>query len=177
MTLSDLQSIFTMTAIILAGVWTVYRFGIAREQYPKLQFELQLHKLGMSRDKHIVELIAVITNKGIARQYIKDFRFNILTFDDQTPFDMSDTRIEKRLRFNKINTAHDQQSKGELNWIDSKYPVFVDGGISREFRYVTALDKDVRFVMIYSKFDHESKRLGMGRSEHYRISKTFAIES
>lgn len=175
MSLPELQSIITITAIILAGAWTVYRFGIAREQYPKLQFELQLNKLGTSRDKVIVELIAVITNKGIARQYIKGFRFNILTFDDEMPFDMSDLKIEKRLKFKKLNKSDHQDAKGELSWIDSKYPVFVDGGISREFRYVTALDKDVRFVMIYSKFDHEGKRLGIDRSEHYRISKTFAV--
>lgn len=175
MSLPELQSIITLIAIILAGAWTLYRFGIAREQYPKLQFELQLNKLGTSRDKEIVELIAIITNKGIARQYIKGFRFNILTFDDNTPFDMSDTRIEKRLKFNKLNKGIDGESKGELNWIDSKYPVFVDGGIAREFRYVTAIDKDVCFVMIYSKFDHESKQFGIDRSEHYRLSKTFAL--
>ena len=175
MSISEFSSLFTILALVLAGAWTVYRFGIAREQYPKLQFELQLNKLGTSRDKVIVELIAVITNKGIARQYIKGFRFNILTFDDEMPFDLSDPRIEKRLKFKKLNKAENQDTKGELSWIDSKYPVFVDGGITREFRYVTALDKDVRFVMIYSKFDHESKRWYMKTSEHYRISKTFSL--
>ena len=175
MSLNDLQSLITITAIILAGAWSLYRFGLSREQYPKLQFELQLNKLGMSRDKLIVELIAVITNKGIARQYIKGFRFNILTFDDGSPFDMSDPKIEKRLKFNKLNKGT-EDSKGELSWIDSHYPVFVDGGISREFRYVTALDKDVRFVMIYSKFDHEDKRwFTKNQAEHYRLSKTFTI--
>ena len=175
MSISEFSSLFTILALVLAGAWTVYRFGIAREQYPKLQFELQLNKLGTSRDKVIVELIAVITNKGIARQYIKGFRFNILTFDDEMPFDLSDPRIEKRLKFKKLNKAENQDTKGELSWIDSKYPVFVDGGITREFRYVTALDKDVRFVMIYSKFDHENKRWYMKTSEHYRISKTFSL--
>lgn len=176
MSLSDLQSLITITAILIAGIWTLYRFGLSREQYPKLQFDLHLNQLGISRDKQVVELVANITNKGIARQYIRDFRFNILTFDDHTPFDMSDGKIENRLKFNKLNKSLTPDAKGELKWIDSKYPVFVDGGISREFRYVTALDKEVRFVMIYSKFDHEEKRwLYKDRSEHYRLSKTFAI--
>lgn len=175
MSLSDLQSIITITAILIAGIWTLYRFGLSREQYPKLQFDLNLNQLGTSRDKQVVELVATITNKGIARQYIKGFRFNVLTFDDNTPFDLTDAKIEKRLKFNKLNKGT-EDSKGELSWIDSHYPVFVDGGISREFRYVTALDKNVRFVMIYSKFDHEEKRwFYKDRSEHYRLSKTFAI--
>ncbi|MBK9984691.1 MAG: hypothetical protein IPP15_20395 [Saprospiraceae bacterium] len=176
MSIEQLSSLFTILAIFLAGAWTLFRFGISREQYPKLQFDLKLKQLGISRDKYIVELVAVIRNKGIARQYIQDFRFNILTFDDETPFDTTDVMIERRLKFTKFNMTVDPDSKGELKWIDTKYPVFVDGGITREFRYVTALDHDVRFVMIYSKFDHESRRWGMDRSEHYRISKTFAIE-
>jgi hypothetical protein len=175
MSISEFSSLFTILALTLAGIWSLYRFGLSREQYPKLQFDLNINKLGISRDKQIVELVAVISNKGIARQYIKGFRFNILTFDDETPFDMSDPKIEKRLKFNKLNKGT-EDSKGELSWIDSHYPVFVDGGISREFRYVTAVDKDVRFVMIYSKFDHEEKRwFYKDQSEHYRLSKTFAI--
>ena len=176
MSLSEITSIVTILAIILAGLWTLFRFGIAREQYPKLQFDLHLNPLGVSRDKLIIELVANISNKGIARQYIRDFRFNILTFDDEMPFDMSDTKIENRLKFNKVNYKDENEAKRELKWIDSKYPVFVDGGISREFRYVTALDSNVRFVMIYSKFDHEDKRWFAGKqSEHYRISRTFAV--
>ncbi|MEP6794072.1 MAG: hypothetical protein ABJB16_07080 [Saprospiraceae bacterium] len=176
MSIDQISALFTILAIFLAGAWTLFRFGISREQYPKLQFDLKLKQLGISRDKHVVELVAVISNKGIARQYIRDFRFNILLFDDNTPFDTSDAQIEKRLKFNKFNKGSGPDSKGELKWIDTKYPVFVDGGISREFRYVTALDRDVKFVMIYSKFDHESKRWWMDRSEHYRISKTFVIK-
>jgi hypothetical protein len=176
MSLPEISSLVTILALLLAGVWTLYRFGIAREQYPKLQFDLHLNQLGSSRDKQIVELVATITNKGIARQYIHGFRFNILTFDDNTPFDMTDAKIEKRLKFNKLNKGVTEQSKGELIWIDSHYSVFVDGGISREFRYVTALDNDVRFVMIYSKFDHEDKKwFSKNNAEHYRRSKTFAI--
>lgn len=167
MSLDNLSHLITIFALIAAGVWTLYRFGIAREQYPKLQFDLNLVQLGMSRDKHVVELVAMITNKGIARQYIHDFRFNILYFDDTMPFDLTDPKIEKRLKFHELD-------KG-LKWVNSEYPAFIDGGMSHEFTYVTALDKSVRFVMIYSKFDHESKKWWMKQSEHYRISKTFAL--
>ena len=167
MSLDELQSLFTILAILLAGLWTIFRFGIAREQYPKLQFDLSLNQLGTSRDKQIVELVAVITNKGIIRQYIRNFKFNILVFDDTTPFDMTDTEIEKRLKFKEF-------SKG-LNWDDPDHSAFVDGGMSRTFSYVTALEKDVRFVMIYSKFYHKSKYWLMPRAEQYHISKTFAL--
>jgi hypothetical protein len=168
MTIQEISSLITIFALITAGAWTWYRFGISREQYAKLQFDLTLKQLGESRDKIIIELAANITNKGIARQYIRHFRFNILTFDDDMPFDLSDLRIEKRLKFSEMD-------KG-LRWVSSEHPAFVDGGISQDFTYVTAVDKNVRFVMIYAKFDNLTKRFGKDRSEHYRISRTFAIK-
>ena len=76
MSTSDISSIVTTVALLIVGVWTLYRFGISRELYPKLQFDLDLRHLGNSGDKTIVELVAVITNKGITRQYIHDFKFN-----------------------------------------------------------------------------------------------------
>jgi hypothetical protein len=167
MWLYKISTIIPVLAVILAGCWALYRFIIAREQYPKLQFNLDLNQLGTSRDKHIVEFVAMITNKGIARQYIRNFTFNILTFDDSIPFNVSDPAVEKRLRFHPFD-------KG-LNWISSQHPAFVDGGISQQFTYVTALDSNVRFVMIYSKFDHDHKRWWFSSSEHYRIARTFAL--
>lgn len=169
MTLHDLSSLITILAIILAGAWTLFRFGISREQYPKLQFDLSLNQLGLSRDKHIVELIATITNKGLTRQYITDFTFNILYFDDNTTFDLSDSTIEKRLKFNILE-------KG-LNWENPSHKPFVDGGMSRDFTYVTAFDSNIRFVMIYSKFRQESKQWFVRQPEVYHITKTFSVQT
>ncbi|MEO6131002.1 MAG: hypothetical protein ABIQ02_04080 [Saprospiraceae bacterium] len=167
MTFQDLPSFITAVTVVCAGAWSLFRFGISREPYPKLQFDLELNQLGKSRDRNIIELIATITNKGISRQYIHLFKFNILVFDDTMPFDEGDSNIEKRLKFLELE-------KG-LNWVSTKHPTFIDGGMSHRFAYVTSIDERIRFVMIYSKFDQDEKRWGMKRSEHYRISKAFAI--
>jgi hypothetical protein len=169
MTIQEISSLITILALITAGAWTLYRFGISRERFPKLQFELQMNQLGIIRDKHIIELVAIIRNKGLARQYIRHFRFSILTFDEAMEFDLSDPSIEKRLKFKEVDS--------NLRWASSEYPAFVDGGITQQFTYVTAIDLNVKFLMIYSKFDHLSKRFGKDRLEHYRIAKTFAIRS
>ncbi len=167
MSISDLSSLVTIIAIVIAGIWTLYRFGISRERYPKLQFDLDLRHLGDSGDKNIVELVAVITNKGITRQYIHDFKFNMLVFNENMPLDMSDEKIEKRLKFKELE-------KG-LNWDDPKHTPFVDGGMRREFTYVTALDKEVRLVMIYSKFKEIKRGLFSARPEQYHLSRTFSL--
>lgn len=169
MAFQDIPSVVTAVAVVCAGAWSLFRFGISRESYPKLQFDLELNQLGKSRNRNIVELIATITNKGISRQYIHLFKFNILVFDDTMPFDVGDSKIEKRLKFQELE-------KG-LNWVSTKHPTFIDGGMSHRFAYVTSLDENIKFVMLYSKFDQDEKKWGMKRSEHYRISKTFAIKN
>jgi hypothetical protein len=167
MSVSDLSALVTISAILIAGIWTLYRFGISRERYPKLQFDLDMRHLGNSGDKNIVELVAVITNKGITRQHIHDFKFNILVFDEDMPFDQSDERIEKRLKFKDLE-------KG-LNWDNPDHKPFVDGGMRREFTYVTALDANVRFAMIYSKFKEVKRGLFSSHPEQYHVSKTFSV--
>ncbi len=167
MSLQELSSIITISAIILAGIWTLYRFGITRERYPKLQFELGMTKLGTSRDKNIVEFVATITNKGLTRQYITDFKFRVLYYDDTMPFDMSDEEIEKQLKFNK--------NPEDFYWQKPDHNAFVDGGMTRQFTHVTALDPNIRFVMIYSKFINQSQSWFMKKPEKYYISKTFAV--
>jgi hypothetical protein len=168
MSISELSSIVTTFAILLAGAWTLYRFGISRERYPKLQFDLALRHLGTFRDKNVVELVAVITNKGITRQRINDFKFNVLVFEKEMPFDQTDGRIEKRLKFKVLEK--------ELHWDHPEHKPFVDGGMRREFTYVTALDQDIRFVMIYSKFKEEKRGLFSSDPERYHVSKTFSID-
>lgn len=126
-----------------------------------------MNPLGMSRDKHVVEFVAQITNKGLTRQSIDAFTFRLLTFDDQTPFDTSDEEIERQLKFNKNTT--------EMYWQKPDHSPFVDGGMVRQFTHVTAFDKDVRFVMIYSKFINKGSGLFSKRADKYYFSKTFTL--
>lgn len=167
MSITEFSTITTTVAIILAGIWTLYRFGLTRERYPKLQFDLDLRFLGETGSKNLIELVAVITNKGITRQHVEDFTFNILVFEDGMPLDMTDEKIEKRLKFKDL--------KKGLNWDDPNHTPFVDGGMRREFTYVTALEKKVQFVMIYAKFKETKRGLFSSHPEQYHISRTFAV--
>ena len=168
MTIQEFSSLITILAIVATGAWAVFRFGISREYYPKLQFEINLNQLGKNQDKNIVELVATITNKGITRQYIRDFIFHIMVLDDDTKMDIGDPEIEHQLKF-------DVKAKG-ISWIHSGFDPFVDGSTSHQFTHVTALDQKTRFVMIYSKFNYRTRRTLFRRSDKYYISKTFALK-
>jgi hypothetical protein len=157
------KNIITGLAIILAGIWTIYRFGINRERYPKLQFDLELNVLGKSKHNYIVELTAVVENKGFTRLRIDEFEFHLLYFDDETKIDTSDVKINNQLKFNyAIRNGQ---------WVKQKHIPFVDGGIVQKYRHVTVLPDSAKYAMIYSKFK-DPKKTSIGI---YHIEKTFSL--
>jgi hypothetical protein len=71
--IENIKDILTIIAIIAAGFWTYYRFGITRERHPKLQFDLDLKVLGKTDRHYIVQLIAIVENKGFTGNTFSDF--------------------------------------------------------------------------------------------------------
>jgi hypothetical protein len=74
--------------------------------------------------------------------------------------------IEKRLKFNKHENG--------LRWENPDHDPFVDGGVKNRFSYVSAFDRNVKFVMVYSKFKQRRGWFG-GKEEANHISRTFAL--
>ncbi len=97
-----LQSILTSIAIIIGGGWTCWRFILQREGHSKIQFNVDLRIVGVHKDKLIAEVIAIVENKGLVRQYVNDFRFNLLYLSDKHEILEGDSRINKQILFEKI---------------------------------------------------------------------------
>jgi len=167
--LENIKDIFTILAILAAGIWTFYRFGITREKHPKLQFDLDLNVLGRTEKDYIVQLVAIVENKGLTRQYIDDFKFNVLCFNDDMPVDISDDKINYQLKF--------EPKYMKTDWFLSKHQHFVDGGITHKFRYVTVLPRETSYAMIYSKLYDKKKGFPKKVGDRYYIMKTFNLKT
>lgn len=150
-TVEIVKNLVTIIAIIIAGIWTMYRFGINREKYPKLQFELNLIITGKTSTNYILQLVAIIDNKGLTRQYINDFKFHLLYFNNDFKIVLDDEKINRQLKFKYLITNRD--------WLKPTTPPFIDGGIKHKFTYNTAVDLNIDYVIIYSKFNYPRKGL------------------
>lgn len=72
-----INNLFTGFAIIVAGFWTLWRFGLFRERFAKMEFNLNCKLIGeASENNYIIELIATMENKGSVRQTIKRWTFD-----------------------------------------------------------------------------------------------------
>jgi hypothetical protein len=131
------------SALIIGGAWTLYHFFITRARHPKLEIDLEFKTLGKSGSNYIVELAALITNKGLTRQHIHNFTFNVLTYGDGMEF-KTNAELRYQLYFKKRLV--------DMQWVKPDHRQFVDAGITRRFTHVTVLPADTRYVMVYSKF-------------------------
>jgi hypothetical protein len=169
LSIENIKDILTIVAIIVAAIWTYYRFGITRERHPKLQFDLDLNIIGKTDTHYIIQLVAIVENKGLTRQYIKDFKFHILYYNHNMPINCDDESINKQLKF--------EYELKNRDWLDAELPPFVDGGMTHKFRYITVLPIATEYVMIYSKFMDPKKTLFKRKPDLYHISSTFNLKS
>lgn len=155
------KNVLEGVAVLGAAIWTIFRFGIFRERFAKIEFNLDCQYIGSTPDGHIIELIAVIENKGLVRQYIKDWSFDILIFRETDRIDETDANVRNQVKFTK------KFSQGK--WITTP-STFIDAGIRQRYPYITSVSNDTKFITVYSGFTYP------GTSDYHASQKTFAIE-
>src|SRR5882762_5229613 len=79
-----LTNVLTSIAILVGGGWTFWRFVLLRERFPKIEFNVDLNVVGVQDDKYIVEVIAVVENKGLVRQYLRELRFDLFYLPEES---------------------------------------------------------------------------------------------
>lgn len=158
-----LKNILTSIAILIGGGWTFWRFILQREGHSKIQFNVDFRVIGIHKAKYIVEVVAVVENKGLVRQYVNDFRFDLLYLSENQEVVEGDHRINNQVLFEKvINKRY---------WIppDWNYS-FIDAGIVQHYTYTTSLPLDAKFALVFGHFKYPD-----GKDDFHTAQKTFHI--
>ena len=183
------ENLMTAIAILIGGGWTIYRFGIFREGHPKLQLDIELSLTGLHKDKYIIELCAIIDNKGLIRQPIKEFRFDLRALLSTTPVNIDNNWINYQIEFSKTFILDREwvPQDPDVKWYDA----FIDGGVVQKYRYVTSIPIETSYLLFYTRFSTKTFGLkkditknkipGEGlnelkRGDFYHVQKVFSIE-
>src|SRR6266446_2000056 len=78
---SIVQSIGTLLVAVVGGGWALWRFGLRQERYPHIETSADIQFIGEHNGYWIVELIAVIENKGTAQHKMKNLEFDLCALD------------------------------------------------------------------------------------------------
>jgi len=159
-----IKNLLTSIAILIGDGWTFWKFIIQREGRPKIELRVDLRVLGLLHDQYIVEVIAIGENKGLVREYVRDFNFSLFYLSDQHPINDGDEKILNQIQFER--RIHKRK------WIpaDWEYTVF-DPGIKQYYTYITHLPGNTKFALVQSRFNYSDKK-----SDFQSSQKTFAIQ-
>jgi hypothetical protein len=150
--------------IVGAGLWVLFNFGIKRERHAKIEFELDLNVLGRQFDSLLVEVIAKVTNKGLVRHWLYDFRFDLLYLPKDMPLKLGDKLINEQVLFLPVIKKR--------YWIPPYWTcTFIDPGVCQHYTYLASAPANAKFLLVYAQFKYPDTE-----SDFHTAQKTWAID-
>ena len=151
---SVFQSILTTLSFLVGAIWLLWRFVLAQERYPNIEFTADINPIGIQGGVLIVELIAYVENKGKAQHKMDRFGFDLNAL---MPGQVagSDPRWGGQIDFPT------EVAKGSFLPAQMKY-FFVDPGTRAKFSYVAGVREDTQFLILHCKFNYK----GRGKTVH-----------
>lgn len=140
----SLESIATIVALAVGGYWTYTRFVRQRENFAFIQFSVDIHVVGEHGAWWIVELVAILENKGKVQLQVKDLSFELDALGE------SDDLIRNE-RF--LGQAFFPRSIASGPWIPPR-TYFIEPGLTNKYTYVARVPKDVDHLMLHGHFTY-----------------------
>lgn len=153
-----LEAGVTSLGLIIGGIWIYFKFISTCENHPKIQFDLDVGIIGRQDKKILIELIAIINNKGLVRHWVNDFICDVLILQKDDPIETGAQKINYQVKFKKFNPVKDKNICNEkyldrIIWVpENWYNAFIDPGVEQKFTYITAIPEDTTFISLYSRF-------------------------
>jgi len=159
-----ISKLVTALSVLVGGGWAIWKFGIHREAHAKIEFDLELNILGRQADSLLIEVIAKVTNKGLVRHWLRDFRFDLLYLPKDTPVELGDQRINQQVLF---RTVFKKRYWIPPDWMST----FIDSGVSQRYTYVASAPADTRFLLVFAQFKYPD-----AESEFHTAQKVWAVD-
>jgi hypothetical protein len=151
-----IQAIVTSVALIGGGIWALWRFVLTREGQPLIQPELDIVFLHKQNGRWIVELVAVLENKGKARLTIKEFvyelRYGLSTDDVVSEGVLVEDMFELKT---ELNFPPYSEVKGA--WLKDKQEIVIDPGVRQLHSFITSLPGEATTALAAIEFWYPNK--------------------
>ena len=160
-----IQAGITACAIFIGSVWAFWKFIIQRGSKANIEFDLDINWLGVHKEKLLAEIIAIVINKGQARQRLYDFKFDLHHLTESDDIVEGDDRINQQVLFKKLIKNR--------YWIPPTWlTTFIDPNVTQKYRYVCHIPVNSKFVLLYAQFKYPGI---LWRSTH-TAQKVFVID-
>jgi hypothetical protein len=151
-----------VTGIGVAGWWAYTRYIRQGENYPHIQTRAEIEFIGKADKFWIVEVRAVLENKGKVQH-----RFSELAFNLEGIFENDSIEVSKQWG-GQVNFPH-LIAKG--SFLPAAFSFFLLGpGVVAKYSYLTRVPQEATFVMLHCWF-----RYSDGRKLGHAMEKTVQV--
>ena len=152
----DIGSKVIAFATLVAGtVWGISKYVRRDEHFPRIAFEVTARFVGQHGGRVLVEVLAVLENKGVVPVKIKDLQFKLRGVLEDDVLQDGDESIRGQTRI--------PHELGAGTFVPEHWDyTFIYPGVETEYNYITTLDADVRFVRVEGSFSYDRE----GASHH-----------
>jgi hypothetical protein len=159
---SAVEAVVTAIALLAGGVWAFWRYQLQGEKYPHIETLAEIEPIGVQGGYWIVEVRAVLANKGKVEQKIKKFEFDLNGI-------LESDSVGTAARWS--NQVHFPHEFARGSFLPADYEYFALGpGVTGRYSFVTRAPENTTFLMLHCYFDYANRR-GMSHS----MEKTIAL--
>jgi hypothetical protein len=144
------QSFATIISFIIGGIWVYRRYIRQQENYPNIEFKADINRIGTQGEWWILELIAMIENKGKVQHKMEEFRFDLNGLYPEDQIEVSE-RWGGQIDF--------PRKLGEGSFLPAKSNFFfIDPGTRAKYSYVARVPKATSFLILHCWFKYADRR-------------------
>lgn len=161
---STIQSIVTPAAVIIGGVWAYRRYVLEENRFPHIETSAEVEFVGKQDSYWIVELRAVLTNKGKVSHRIENFTFDLNGITASDNIKASD-QWGGQIDFPNLIA--------EGSFLPESFSYFSIGpGVTAKYSFVARVPTETTFLLFHSKFTYSD-----GRGFSHTMERTVATPS
>jgi hypothetical protein len=144
------QSSLGAIAVIIGGIWTYQRFIRQRDDYPHIEFSVDINFVGEQDGFWLTELIARFENKGKVQHRISDFKFDLFALYAEDKIVSADEFGGQVFFPHKVIAG---------SWLPKKWEyTFIDPGVSTHYSFVASVPKEMTYVILHGWFQYPNGR-------------------
>lgn len=156
-----IESIFTIAAIIVAGVWTYWLFIVKRHRHPRLELTHKVEQLALTSNKVFARVEITVFNSGEVVVFLLDGAVliqQILPLPHPDLYGLIEDGVDIIAVLSQYNSDGGKERLTEIQWpiLDSqkiqwnKGKVVIEPGEKVPLRFDFIIDQSVKTIQIHS---------------------------
>lgn len=156
--LDGLKSLLITLGVAVGAFWGCYLFWIRREYAPYSEFDTDIKFVGRQGDRWLVEVLAIISNRGATRLAMHELGFTLKTMMPKDPVHHDDahngqTRIGEGSYSGVPRRGHWLPPEDKVTAKDKKWVrTYVEPRTTVRYSYVADIAASAAFAHVHGKF-------------------------